>query len=214
MKTLFLDFCSHTKVFAVVDDKTTLSIAEFAHQIDESSVMPAIEKLVKDAGLTLKDIERIAATTGPGGFMSQRVGLSVANTLSWSLKIPIGGVHLSDLWLSRLPHPDPLPVGEGGAKRRVRALWIHSTKRELLFVRDFNPSSKEWKEPTLISLDDLKASTKESDEYVGELIPEQEIVLPVMKAKSIKPLESVLPKICNEATYGNPPLLPWYGRGI
>jgi tRNA threonylcarbamoyl adenosine modification protein YeaZ len=194
MKTLFLDFCSHQKVFAIVDDTKTLALTHLADHTDEASVMPTIEKLVKDAKLTMKDIHRIAAITGPGGFMSQRVGLTVASTLAWSLKIPIGGVHLSDLWLARV---------EKGV------LWIHSTKRELMFIR-----SPEAKEPTLISLDDLKKSLKKSDTYVGELLPEQKAILSIEEAMNIEALENVLPKICSDATYGKPPLLPWYGRGI
>ncbi len=196
MLTLFLDFCSHRKCFALTEDASVLAEMELQDHTDESSVMPAIETLLKNADRTLKDIGRIAAVTGPGGFMSQRVGLSIANALSWSLHIPISGLHLSDLYAARV-HED--------------ALWIHSTKKQLLFIRGLGAYAQSWPEPVTITLSDLKNITEGF--YVGEVLSEQAAVLSMQPLSEMKEITDVLPHLTNSLQYGPKSLLPWYGRG-
>ncbi len=196
MDTLFLDFCSHKKLLALVRDGTTVAERELQDHTDEASVMPAIEELVTKAGRTLTDINRVAAVTGPGGFMSQRVGLAVANALAWSLKVPIGGVHLSEVY---------------GARISGDALWIHSTKKQLLFVRGLGKFAKTWPEPITITLDELSAVKKSA--YVGEVLPEQAAVLQIKPLATMNDIAAVLPSIIDNLAYDMKPLIPWYGRG-
>lgn len=51
--------------------------------------LPMIDKLLKEQDLRLKDLTLIEVKTGPGSFTGIRVGMSIANTLSFALKIPI-----------------------------------------------------------------------------------------------------------------------------
>ena len=51
-----------------------------------------IEKLLKKERKKLQNIEAIAVLQGPGSFTGLRVGISVANTLGWSLDIPVMGI--------------------------------------------------------------------------------------------------------------------------
>ncbi len=53
------------------------------------AVLLMIEKCLKDHKLTIKDITKININSGPGSFTGIRVGLAVANTLAFLLKIPI-----------------------------------------------------------------------------------------------------------------------------
>ncbi len=147
----------------------------------------------------LEKIERIAVTTGPGGFMSLRVGLSIANALSWSLKIPIAGTHLADVWRSRVKGKD--------------VLWLHSTKKEFLFVCGLGKFAKQWPDPVLLSLADTKMSLDKGVSFVGELIPEQLDILKLTPFEEVDSIEKVLPQILENLSYGTSPLLPWYGRG-
>lgn len=50
--------------------------------------LPMIDKLLKQKGLGLKDLTSIELSTGPGSFTGIRVGMAVANALSFALKIP------------------------------------------------------------------------------------------------------------------------------
>lgn len=56
-----------------------------------------IESHMKEHGLVWKDIEAIGVYEGPGSFTSLRIGLTVANTLADSLRVPIVGAR-GDYW--------------------------------------------------------------------------------------------------------------------
>jgi tRNA threonylcarbamoyladenosine biosynthesis protein TsaB len=55
-------------------------------------VLPSIQKLLKRSNKSLKDISAIAVLTGPGSFTGTRVGVTIANALSWALGIPVFGI--------------------------------------------------------------------------------------------------------------------------
>lgn len=52
-------------------------------------LMPLIESLFNELGVTIKDIDVIGVTTGPGSFTGIRIGLSVAKALAHPRDIPI-----------------------------------------------------------------------------------------------------------------------------
>ena len=52
-------------------------------------VLPLIEKLLKEKKIKFNQINRIKVNTGPGSFTGIRVGVSIANALSFALKIPV-----------------------------------------------------------------------------------------------------------------------------
>lgn len=180
--------------------------------------MPAIERLLLSEKLSLQDLARIAAITGPGGFMSQRVELSLANALAWSLKIPIAGIHLSEMWKARSCLITDIPLSRslerGVPQDGVRTVWLHSTQKKSLFIRGFGALEKKWPDATLISLDEAGSGIPKNALLIGELIPEHEELLMLKRMPNPEPVENVLPMLCEKQTYGDPPVLPWYGRGI
>lgn len=54
-------------------------------------VLPMLESLLKEHKLTLQDITEIKINPGPGSFTGIRVGLTIANTLGYLLKVPVNG---------------------------------------------------------------------------------------------------------------------------
>lgn len=54
-------------------------------------VLPLIEQLVQENNLSLQDITDIQVNIGPGSFTGLRVGVTIANTLGFLLKVPING---------------------------------------------------------------------------------------------------------------------------
>jgi len=67
--------------------KTLTEDREYGSQV----LLPMIEKLLKNSSLDLKDLKGIEVETGPGSFTGLRVGVSVANSLAYSLGIPVNG---------------------------------------------------------------------------------------------------------------------------
>lgn len=57
-------------------------------------LLPLINKLLKRNRLKFKDLTAIEVESGPGSFTGLKVGASVAQALSFALKIPVNG-HLN-----------------------------------------------------------------------------------------------------------------------
>ncbi len=55
-------------------------------------LMPAIEHLMNDVGMTPDSIDRIAVAMGPGSYTGVRIGVTVAKTLAWTLQKELVGV--------------------------------------------------------------------------------------------------------------------------
>ena len=55
-------------------------------------ILPTVDDVVKEAGLTLSDIDYIAYGQGPGSFTGVRIGISIAQGLAFGLAIKMVGV--------------------------------------------------------------------------------------------------------------------------
>jgi tRNA threonylcarbamoyladenosine biosynthesis protein TsaB len=54
--------------------------------------MTSIEEVLKKANIVPGDLDAIAVAEGPGSYTGVRIGVTIAKTLAWSLKIPLVGV--------------------------------------------------------------------------------------------------------------------------
>jgi N6-L-threonylcarbamoyladenine synthase len=68
-------------------------VPELASRDHVRKILPLTQQTLKDAGLTLKDIDGIAYTAGPGLVGALLVGAAFARSLGWARKIPAIGVH-------------------------------------------------------------------------------------------------------------------------
>ncbi|HEY3411434.1 MAG TPA: tRNA (adenosine(37)-N6)-threonylcarbamoyltransferase complex dimerization subunit type 1 TsaB [Armatimonadota bacterium] len=60
-------------------------------------LVPTIEALLMDEGLTPEDLTGIAVSIGPGSFTGLRIGVATAKTMAQVLNIPIIGVETMDV---------------------------------------------------------------------------------------------------------------------
>jgi len=60
-------------------------------------ILTMIDRLLKKNSLDVYDVSEIEVNTGPGSFTGLRVGVSIANSLAMTLKIPINGKKLGHL---------------------------------------------------------------------------------------------------------------------
>ena len=51
-----------------------------------------VERVLRDAGLALEDVEGIAVSIGPGSFTGLRIGLALAKGLAFAGGLPLVGV--------------------------------------------------------------------------------------------------------------------------
>lgn len=68
-------------------------VPELASRDHIKNILPATEKALEDTGLSLKDIDGIGATYGPGLPGSLLIGISFAKSISISLDIPFIGIN-------------------------------------------------------------------------------------------------------------------------
>lgn len=93
-----LVFDTSTDMLAVgvrKSDGTMIARAESGFRHSET-LLPTIKGCLAKSGLTLKEIELIACTSGPGSFTGLRIGMATAKGLSLALGIPWVGVPTLD----------------------------------------------------------------------------------------------------------------------
>lgn len=71
-----------------------------AHRELSASIHKRISQMLELQKLELNDVGGLVVYTGPGSFTGLRIGISLANALSYSLEIPIAGVNGDD-WITR-----------------------------------------------------------------------------------------------------------------
>jgi len=72
-------------------------------------LMPAIDRLLRDAGWTTASLEGLAVAVGPGSFTGLRIGLSAVKGLAWALGLSVAAVPTLDALAASLPFA-ALPV--------------------------------------------------------------------------------------------------------
>lgn len=93
MTILAIDTSNYTLGAALVREKTVM--AEYITYLKKNHsvrAMPAVNSLLADCGLTPQDLTKIVVAKGPGSYTGVRIGVTLAKTLAWSLKLPISAV--------------------------------------------------------------------------------------------------------------------------
>ena len=85
---LYIDTSNSERVIVGLDNK---KFKAEARKEKSQRLLPFIDELLKKQGRKIEEISEIEVNTGPGSFTGLRVGLSVANTLGWALKVPVNG---------------------------------------------------------------------------------------------------------------------------
>ena len=81
------------------------------------SLVPAIQFVLDQAGVTLDELGAIAVDIGPGLFSGLRVGVTTAKTLAQALRLPVIGVSSLDLLAFSVRHSSRLIVPVIDARR-------------------------------------------------------------------------------------------------
>lgn len=85
---LYLDTSDSEKMTIRLDEQ---EYSADARKEKSQLLLPFLTETLKNNGKQLSDITEIEVHTGPGSFTGLRVGLSVANALSYAYKVPVNG---------------------------------------------------------------------------------------------------------------------------
>lgn len=87
---LGIDTSNSPLTVALMKDENVLVEETTNLKINHSlTAMPAVEEMMGKAKISPADLTHIAAARGPGSYTGVRIGLTIAKTLAWSLKIPL-----------------------------------------------------------------------------------------------------------------------------
>ncbi|MCG8568065.1 MAG: tRNA (adenosine(37)-N6)-threonylcarbamoyltransferase complex transferase subunit TsaD [Desulfobacterales bacterium] len=117
--------CDETAAAVVADGKRILSsvvasqvevhhkyggvVPELASRMHTEAIHPVVDQALSEAGLTLDQIDGIAATRGPGLVGALLVGFTFAKSLAWARKLPLAGVNHLEAHIYSLLLSDPAP---------------------------------------------------------------------------------------------------------
>lgn len=79
------------------DDKVLARFHKKSSMRHSILLVPTIDRILKDAGLKIKDIDCFAISIGPGSFTGLRIGVTVVKGLAYTLKKPIVAVPTLDV---------------------------------------------------------------------------------------------------------------------
>lgn len=79
-------------ISVVKEGKVVAEVVQNIKLTHSVGAMPAVEEVMKKAGITPADLDAIAVSEGPGSYTGVRIGVTVAKTLAWSLQKPLVGV--------------------------------------------------------------------------------------------------------------------------
>ena len=93
MKTLSLETSAKSVSVAVTENGKVLAASYQNIGLTHSvTLMPLLDGMLQNAGLSLPDIDLLAVAAGPGSFTGLRIGVSALKGLAWAKEKPCCGV--------------------------------------------------------------------------------------------------------------------------
>ncbi len=91
-RILALDTATETVSVALLDGPRRFYQSDAQYNRHSEQILPFVDTVLKESGLTLRDIDAIAFGAGPGAFTGLRVACGVAQGLGWATEKPLVAV--------------------------------------------------------------------------------------------------------------------------
>lgn len=123
MRVLGIESATWTASVAIVEEGLTLTEQTLPESSNHGTALfPLVDEALTAAGMSLRDIDLIAVSIGPGSFTGLRIGLSMAKGFALGRNLPVIGVPtLEALALAAGPRPHRLWTVLDARKREVYA---------------------------------------------------------------------------------------------
>ena len=100
MSVLYIDTRDNKKITVRLEaEKEIFEKKSLASKKRSQATLPLVQEVLKKSGLEFKDIDGIKVERGPGSFTGLKVGISIANALSFSLLKKVNGKALGEIEL-------------------------------------------------------------------------------------------------------------------
>lgn len=145
----YLAFDTATQYMSVAISNGNSVVAEYtsSSRKDHSSrLMPAVEMVMKEAGIVPTDLRGIIVGKGPGSYTGLRIGVSTAKSLAWSLNIPLVGASSLSLMARGAKHYNGYVVPFMDARRgqvytglygMIDGVWTSIEEDRLVLMKDW-----------------------------------------------------------------------------
>ncbi len=147
---------------ALARDGVLLSLHELEsdQHIHAEKVNVFIEAVMKDAGLSLQDLDAVAVGIGPGSYTGLRIGLSAAKGLCYALDVPIIGLPTLGTMVRAAVAQYP---GMGGT------LWpMIDARRMEVFTQPFDATAQPMADVAPLILEEGWAASQEIRTVFGD----------------------------------------------
>ncbi|MBY6197618.1 tRNA (adenosine(37)-N6)-threonylcarbamoyltransferase complex dimerization subunit type 1 TsaB [Vibrio hangzhouensis] len=91
-KILAIDTATENCSVALLVGDKTYSRSELAPRDHTKKVLPMVDELLKEAGLTLSELDALAFARGPGSFTGVRICIGIAQGLGFGAELPMIGI--------------------------------------------------------------------------------------------------------------------------
>lgn len=162
MNLLAIDTSSRRFSLAVARDGKIFRFRSILlKKVLSDSIMPAIEGILKNAGLRLAELDGFAVGLGPGSFTSLRVGLSTVKGLAFALKKPVVGISSLDVLAMNIARDGQI-CAVCDAKRNMAYACLYQKKGDVL---------KRKSRYLLTDIKDVLKRIKGGVTFVGDGVP-------------------------------------------
>jgi tRNA threonylcarbamoyladenosine biosynthesis protein TsaB len=161
MRVLAIDCALDACAAAVFDSETGTIVASETRIMvrgHAEALMPLIARVMDEAEVEFRDLDRIAVTVGPGSFTGLRVGISAARGIALAAAKPaIGLTTLAALAAPHIAEDDTLPV--------VAAI---DARHDHVYMQVFGPGGRSLLTPRIAPLREaVRAATNGPARIVG-----------------------------------------------
>ena len=179
MKILAIDTSNFVLGISILDDGKV--IGEYITNLKKNHslrAMPAIEQLMKECNVSPKQLSKIVVAKGPGSYTGVRIGVTIAKTLAWTLKIPLVGVSSLEVLaasVGRYFNGFVSPLFDARRGQIYTGLYQFSAENEvvkedqLILTKDWIQLLEPFEQPILFVGNDLPIHQEVLKNELGEL---------------------------------------------
>lgn len=133
MKILALETSAKSVSVAVAEGGKVLASAyQNTGMTHSCTLMPLLESMLQNAGLSVHDMDLLAVAAGPGSFTGLRIGVSALKGLAWAEELPCCGVSTPEAMAYTARLFDGMVICAMDARRnQVYNALFHSENGEL-----------------------------------------------------------------------------------
>lgn len=185
MKILAVDTTTPMLTAAICEDGVVLQEYSLHNQKAHSQkLMPLIEQLLQETGVSLNEIDLFAAANGPGSFTGIRIGLACVKALAQVTGKPVVPVNtLEGLAYNAFGEERPVVVLLDGGRRRVYAAEYRWENEKMVCV----------KEPYAATIEEVAQRVKDRQVLLvgdGGTLYAEELGLPCLTDRKSMPMAS------------------------